>query len=92
MNRLNKRVEKLELMCAPDRVWIRYIVADTDSDAGKEIAKAKAINEWEAKNGLLGEVEPDFLVWCTVSRPARSSSSRVFGLMSTLKATPVQGR
>jgi hypothetical protein len=75
MGRLNKRVEKLELMCAPDRVWIRYIVADTYSDAEEEVVKAEAIKEWEARNGLLGEVEPDFLVWCTVSRSARSSSS-----------------
>ena len=43
MGRLNKRIEKLELKNVPDRVWIRYIVANTDSDAVKEIAKAKAV-------------------------------------------------
>jgi hypothetical protein len=67
MGRLNKRIEKLELKNVPDRVWIRYIVANTDSDAVKEIAKAKAINEWEARNGLLGDIEPDFMEICLVS-------------------------
>jgi hypothetical protein len=61
MSRLNKRIEKLELNNVPDRVWIRYICRDTDSDAEIENAKAKAINQWEARYGLLGDIEPDFM-------------------------------
>ena len=61
MSRLNKRIEKLELNNVPDRVWIRYICRDTDSDAEIENAKAKAINQWESRYGLLGDIEPDFM-------------------------------
>ena len=67
---LKHRIEKLEKRVGfrkSDSPAIRYICDQKDGETGAEAARKKAVAEWEAENGPLGDREPVFIEHCIVS-------------------------
>lgn len=71
---LKHRIEKLEKRAGigdSDSPVIRCICDQKDGKTGAEAARKKAVTEWEAENGPMGDREPLFIERSMVSPPPR---------------------
>jgi hypothetical protein len=79
MSNLNRRVEKLEKQAGvgdSDSPVIRYICKAADGAAGAEVARKKAVAEWEAENGPLEGREPQYIERSIVSPPPKEADQK----------------